>query len=103
MKRKFYITICCILNLIYSFIGELLQIAYAITLPGSEKFEAGPLGNIWLLILVLAHFVGEILFLNISYQKLFNGKKAQFIIYTFINVNVYYMVLWISLLSNILY
>lgn len=103
MKRKFYIKICCILNLIYSFIGALLQIAYAMTLPGSEKFEAGPLGNIWLLILVLAHFVGEILFLKISYRKLFIGKKTQFIIYTFININVYYMVLWISLISSILY
>ena len=101
MKTKLYITVSCILNLIYSFIGALIQIAYAMTLPNSEKFDDGPIGNLWILLLVIVHFLGEIIFLKFSYSKFFKDNKKQFVIYAIVNLIVYFMLLWISLITCI--
>ncbi len=101
-KKTITIVICTIINIIYSILGTLLFIIYDLTLPGSEKFVIDTCASVILLILLILHFIGELVYYVISYKKLFKERKVSFIIFVIINVNIYFVLTWISTINCIL-
>lgn len=102
LKRCAIMLLNIIVNIVYSFLGWMLYIYFDLTNPASEKFDAEPYVRVIVLVLLLIHMVGEIAFLIFNYKKVFNKNKIGFGVFAFVNVNIYFLLFWIGLMTSVI-
>lgn len=91
-----------IINIVYSFIGWILFIVWDLTNPSSQKFDAMPYIRIILLIVLILHIIGEVVYFIISYKKIFENRKLYFVLFILLNLNIYIFPMWIGIIESMI-